>query len=265
MAGADPRGRPASGCALFHARIDALRAEGPRLSLEELIERAVSDTGYDLAILLRGPGGLRLANVRKLMRMAREFEANEGRDLRGFLDFVAFRTGEDDEPVAATEAEDHDGVRVMTIHNAKGLEFPVVAVAGLGRSLRPGGRDPDLNLGRGADGEGRVGMRLARLGARSVNLYEREELVEESDGAGLAPRSGGSSTSPRPGPASACCSAGYRRRRPPTELTPTTPVSERLIRAFGVEDRESDSRRRAAAGRRPPRASASSSRPPRCR
>ena len=91
---------------------------------------------------MRGPGELRLANVRKLMRMAREFEANEGRDLRGFLDFVAFRTGEDDEAVAATEAEDHDGVRVMTIHNAKGLEFPVVAVAGLGRSLLGGGRAP---------------------------------------------------------------------------------------------------------------------------
>ncbi len=37
--------------------------------------------------------------------------------------------------MAATEAEDHDGVRVMTIHAAKGLEFPVVAVADLGRDL----------------------------------------------------------------------------------------------------------------------------------
>jgi len=98
------------------------------------------------------------------MWMAREFEANEGRNLRAFLDFVSFRTAEDDEAVAATEAEDHDGVRVMTIHNAKGLEFPVVAVGGLGRSLSPGGRRPDLNLGRGSGGEARVGMRLARLG-----------------------------------------------------------------------------------------------------
>src|SRR5204862_508128 len=83
------------------------------------------------------------ANLRKLMRRAREFEADEGRDLSGFLDFVSFQTGEDDEAVAATEAEDHDGVRVMTIHTAKGLEFPVVAVGGLGRDLLRGGRAPE--------------------------------------------------------------------------------------------------------------------------
>ena len=38
------------------------------------------------------------------------------------------------EGVAATQAEDHDGVRIMTVHAAKGLEFPVVAVPDLGRA-----------------------------------------------------------------------------------------------------------------------------------
>ena len=224
---------------LFHGRIEALRTEGPRLSLEELIERAVADTGYDLAILIRGPGGLRLANVRKLMRMAREFEADEGRDLRGFLDFLAFKTGEDDEAVAATEAEDHDGVRVMTIHTAKGLEFPIVAVAGLGRSLSGGGRDPELSLGRGAGGETRVGMRLARLGARWVNMYEREELTEE--GAELSSAEERrlfyvAATRAR----ERLLLSGVMPAKAAKEETRTTPVSERLIRAFGVEDRESD-------------------------
>ncbi|MDQ2939881.1 MAG: UvrD-helicase domain-containing protein, partial [Actinomycetota bacterium] len=225
---------------LFHSRITALRADRPRLGLEELIERAVADTGYDLAILLRGPGELRLANVRKLMRMAREFEANEGRDLRGFLDFVSFRTGEDDEPVAATEAEDHDGVRVMTIHNAKGLEFPVVAVGGLGRNLRPGGRGPDLNLGRGSGGESRVGMRLARLGARSVDLYERGALTEEAvalDSAEELRLFYVAATRAR----ERLLLSGVMPANRPSELKPTTPVTERLIRSFGVDDTERDS------------------------
>jgi ATP-dependent exoDNAse (exonuclease V) beta subunit len=224
----------------FHGRIEHLRSQGPRLSLEELIERAVADTGYDLAILIRGPGALRLANVRKLMRMAREFESNEGRDLRGFLDFVAFRSGEDDEPVAATEAEDHDGVRVMTIHTAKGLEFPVVAVAGLGRSLTAGGRVPDLSLGRGAGGESRIGMRLARLGARSVDLYERGELIEqgtELDSAEERRLFYVAATRAQ----DRLLLSGVPPAKRAGELRPSTAVSERLIQAFGVEDLESNS------------------------
>ena len=85
-----------------------------------------------------------MANVRKLMRLAREFEADEGRDLRGFLDYVAerdvipAREGE-----APLEAEALDAVRLMTIHRAKGLEFPVVCVADLGKD----GREDDGRCG----------------------------------------------------------------------------------------------------------------------
>ena len=223
----------------FHTRIDALRREGPRLGLEELIERAVAESGYDLAILLRGPGELRLANVRKLMRMAREFEANEGRDLRGFLDFLSLRSADDDEAVAATEAEDHDGVRVMTIHAAKGLEFPVVAVAGLGRNLGPGGRPPDLVIGRGSGDEGRIGLRLARLGARSIDLYEREALLEaagELDSAEELRLFYVAATRAR----ERLLLSGVTATSRPKEPKPTTRITERLIAAWGIEDLERD-------------------------
>ena len=99
-----------------------------------LLERAIAATGYDLAILARAGGDRRLANLRKLMRLAREYERAEGRDLRGFLayavdqDLAEAREGE-----AALESEGLDAVRLMTIHRAKGLEFPVVCVADLGR------------------------------------------------------------------------------------------------------------------------------------
>ena len=163
----------------FCATIGELREAGTRLSLEELIERTVTGTGYDLAVRLRPPSRMRLANLRKLMRMAREFESAEGRDLRGFLEFAAFRGERDDEAVAATAAEDHDGVRVMTIHNAKGLEFPVVAVPDLDRDLLVGGFPPAMRLGRPVDGRAAVGLRLTRFGAPSIPLYEMEELAEE--------------------------------------------------------------------------------------
>ena len=135
---------------------ERLRAE--RLPVEVLLERAIAHTGYDLAILARAGGDRRLANLRKLMRLAREFERAEGRDLRGFL---AYAVGQDlaeaREGEAALESEGLDAIRLMTIHRAKGLEFPVVCVADLGRTGALG-RD---RLLIGADGD--AGLRLLTL------------------------------------------------------------------------------------------------------
>ena len=173
----------------FVTVLDGLRAQAPRLSLEGLIDRVITATGYDLALLMRSRGRRRMANVRKLMRLAREFEADEGRDLRGFLDFVASESelgGREAE--AAVDTEGHDGVRVMTVHAAKGLEFPLVAVADLGRKLSAGA-PPVLRLepvaGAGHDsqepgGAMRVGLWLARLGRKRVGIFDHEELEERA-------------------------------------------------------------------------------------
>ena len=63
----------------------AEREHAERAPLEVLLERAIVATGYDLATLARPGGDRRLANLRKLMRLAGEYERAEGRDLRGFL------------------------------------------------------------------------------------------------------------------------------------------------------------------------------------
>jgi ATP-dependent helicase/nuclease subunit A len=162
----------------FVARIASLRQRGPRLSLPELIEAAVTETGYDLAVLSRPAGEARFANVRKMARLAAEFEHREGPDLRGFLDFLAARAEGDGEAQAATAAEGHDGVRIMTVHNAKGLEFGVVAVPDLSRRLLNAARSPLLVLGR--EEQPRVGLRLVRLGSPKIDLFEYGALCEES-------------------------------------------------------------------------------------
>jgi ATP-dependent helicase/nuclease subunit A len=162
----------------FVATIASLRERGPRLSLPALIDAAVRETGYDLAILSRPTGEARFANVLKMGRLATEFESREGRDLRGFLDFLAARAESDAEAQAATAAEGHDGVRIMTVHNAKGLEFGVVAVPDLGRRLLNGNRSPLLAIGR--EEQPRVGLRLVRLGSPKIDLYDYGALCEES-------------------------------------------------------------------------------------
>jgi ATP-dependent exoDNAse (exonuclease V) beta subunit len=163
----------------FAETLAGLRRRASSLSLAALIDAAVTETGYDLAVLMRPAGEMRFANVRKLMRLATEFERAEGRDLRGLLDFLAARADADADAQAATAVEGHDGVRIMTIHSAKGLEFDVVAIPHLSRGLLPSARTPLLTLGRELEAP-RVGMQLRRLGARAVNLYAQRELCEEA-------------------------------------------------------------------------------------
>ncbi len=220
----------------FVAQLESLRERGPRLSLAALIEAATTETGYDLAVLLRPAGEARLANVRKLMRLAAEFEAREGRDLRGLLDFLAARAESDAEAQAATAAEGHDGVRIMTVHNAKGLEFGVVAVPDLSRSLLAGARPPGVILGH--EQPPRVGMQLRRLGASAINLYGYGELLEES-------RRRDSEEGLRLFHVAATRArerlllSGVVKPEPGRETKPGTPAIERIVAGLGI-GREED-------------------------
>ena len=159
----------------FRDRLGAERRMASLRTISELIERALQASGYREHVLGLQWGERRLANVHKLLSLARRFEASEGRDLRGFLDYVShlkdvMSVAESDAPVAG---EEPDAVRLMSIHAAKGLEFPVVCVADLGRA--PNTSVPDLLV----DGD-RVGLRLVRLdGTESVGSLDYEELCEE--------------------------------------------------------------------------------------
>jgi ATP-dependent exoDNAse (exonuclease V) beta subunit len=164
------RARLARFCPMFAAE----RAGAPRRTLAELLERGLALTGYETHVLGLRWGERRLANVHKLLRLAREFESTEGRDLRGFLDHAARQAAaqvrEADAPVEDAEL---DAIRLMTIHAAKGLEFPVVAVADLGRAGRADSADLLV------DGD-RVGLRLVALDAsKPVGTLDFERLRAE--------------------------------------------------------------------------------------
>jgi ATP-dependent helicase/nuclease subunit A len=167
------RERIAAFCELFASE----RANAALHPISELLRRAIAATGYEAHVLSLNWGERRLANVQKLVRLARSFEAQEGRDLRGFLDHVAHVQGalggrEADAPVGDGEV---DAVRLMSIHAAKGLEFPVVCVADLGRD--PNLRVPDLLVDGGG---GRVGLRLLELGSpEPASALDFDELREE--------------------------------------------------------------------------------------
>jgi ATP-dependent exoDNAse (exonuclease V) beta subunit len=158
------------------ARVAEHRALAATVPLERLLDRVITDSGYDRALLALPDGRRRMANVRKLMRLARAFEADQGGDLRAFIDHLAeqdllsAREGE-----APLEAEDLQAVRLMTIHAAKGLEFPVVCVADLGRSGR--GDDDALRV----TDDGRVGLRIASLAGGTVKGLGLEQIEAEQE------------------------------------------------------------------------------------
>jgi ATP-dependent helicase/nuclease subunit A len=117
-----------------------LRQQG---TIVPVIEHALVATSYEAVMLGLRQGTQRVANVRKLAELARDFES---RRFFTFHDFVVHLRRLADqqpyEPPAQILGESEDVVRVMTVHQAKGLEFPVVFLADAGRKLENDTRNP---------------------------------------------------------------------------------------------------------------------------
>lgn len=105
-------------------------------ALSDLIWQLYRDTGfYDFVGGLPG-GKQRQANLRALYDRSRQYEETSFRGLFRFLRFIErMRERGKDLGEARILGEQEDVVRIMTIHSSKGLEFPVVFLAGLGRKF----------------------------------------------------------------------------------------------------------------------------------
>lgn len=99
------------------------------VSAKDLIERIYTATDIKNKVLFLSDGKNRVANLHRLLQLAEDFSG--AGTLRSFVSYVdSVKTaGEDFDPAPALQRE--NCVRVMTIHGSKGLEFPVVFVAGL--------------------------------------------------------------------------------------------------------------------------------------
>jgi len=85
-------------------------------------------------VLWRG-GEQVLANVLQIAELSRQYEAEGGLSFRGFVDQLRESANRAPTPEAPILEEGTDGVRLMTVHKAKGLEFPVVILADIGCRL----------------------------------------------------------------------------------------------------------------------------------
>ena len=105
-----------------------------RAALSECLEAILTQTHYEDWLNLQPRRRQRRANVRQLIALARQFDQFQRHSLHRFLRFIdAQRESEfDPEPPAVEGA---DAVQLMSIHKSKGLEFPVVVVADLGKQF----------------------------------------------------------------------------------------------------------------------------------
>lgn len=171
--------------ALFLERLDLWREEARQGSLAELVWHIYRKTGYyDFVGGL--PGGLqRQANLRALHDRARQYEETSFRGLFRFLRFIdRMRERGGDLGTARALGEQEDVVRIMSIHRSKGLEFPVVFTAGLGKLFnmqdlnRPFLMHKELGYGpRHVDSELRVSY--PTLPQLAIRRKQRMELLAE--------------------------------------------------------------------------------------
>ncbi len=136
-----------------HAVLTELSEAARRVSVWRLLRMALDRTGYDIALALDDQighgGGRQWQNVQKLLAIARERPTDS---LSLFLHRVRdLRAAEAREGEALGRSPEGGAVRLMSIHAAKGLEFPVICVADMGRA--GGGRgsphlltDPEYGL-----------------------------------------------------------------------------------------------------------------------
>lgn len=123
-------------CKKFLAQINLWRDMARQLGVPELLSALYRETGYYDFVGKEIRGDARQANLRILIDRAATFESNNAWGLSRFIEFIKkIRDLKNDLPTATTLGENENVVRVVTIHKSKGLEYPVVFVAGVGKGF----------------------------------------------------------------------------------------------------------------------------------
>jgi len=134
LAAGQVKGRAKTGLQSFMDIINTLAEMVEHASLQGLMKQAIESSGLkDYHASEKGEKGqARVENLEELVNALSDFEVEEGVDpLSEFIARAALDAGE-------SQADDHeDSVQLMTLHSAKGLEFPLVFLAGIEEGLFP--------------------------------------------------------------------------------------------------------------------------------
>ena len=138
----------------FQELLKSLTSGATYLSIHELLYEVYSSTGYYDYISAMPAGDIRRANLDMLVEKAAAYEQTSYKGLFHFIRYIEqLKKYNTDFGEASTVGEGENTVRIMSIHKSKGLEFPVVIVAGMAKSFNKQDVysklliDPDLGIG----------------------------------------------------------------------------------------------------------------------
>jgi len=133
--------------AAFSGFMERLRTAAGSLALTDLVQQVIDESGYLKALDEERSieSRIRMENLKELLTATEDFqEQNRDASLTAFLDQVALITDMEQQSAADGRKQDaHRSVTLMTLHNAKGLEFPVVFITGMEEGLFPHSRSAE--------------------------------------------------------------------------------------------------------------------------
>jgi DNA helicase-2/ATP-dependent DNA helicase PcrA len=174
----------------FHALVDALSAETAELSLQDKIDHVLMRSGLRAHYAAESKGSLdsRTENLDELVSVASRFvqrdddeEAAALSELVAFLSYASLEAGE-----GQTQAGE-DGVQLMTLHSAKGLEFPLVFLAGLEEGLFPNAKSAE-EVGRLEEERRLAYVGITRARQKLVLSYAEARRIHGMDMYGMPSR-----------------------------------------------------------------------------
>ena len=120
----------------FLSKLNKWQSQINERALDELIWNIYVETNYYNYVGLMPNGNLRKANLKMLFERAKQYEKASFKGLYNFINFIdKLKASSGDMTSAKLIGENEDVVRIMSIHKSKGLEFPVVFLAGTGKSF----------------------------------------------------------------------------------------------------------------------------------
>ena len=120
----------------FLALLDEMRTKSRYLPIHELLYQIYERTGYYNYVAAMPAGETRRANLDMLVEKAAAYEQTSYKGLFHFIRYIEnLKRYQTDYGEAATVGEEDNTVRIMSIHKSKGLEFPVVILAGMGKKF----------------------------------------------------------------------------------------------------------------------------------